>query len=219
MYRYGQRAHCNELLEIGRVRVGTLHDFRRSEHKRGVADPTEGKKEVAHVFPSASFTGNDLSRAPKTKDESAMRAYGLFRVAPGASVQFTDVEFRMAHESPDCFVVCGSNECSTRTMAQFEGADACLRIIDVQTFVSVIAQELNKITRVEFAGIAEVKYQARLEEWNGRDWGDHPAWIKESEFALQHEVRAIWRPLAGHAISPAFVVDRRLTDCCLMVDV
>ncbi len=44
MYRYTNSCYNKLLLNMGCIRVGTLHDFRKSEHKKGIADPQEGKK-------------------------------------------------------------------------------------------------------------------------------------------------------------------------------
>jgi len=48
MYRYSNSKFSNILTVLGGIRVGTLHDFRNSEHKKGIADPLEGKKTVVH---------------------------------------------------------------------------------------------------------------------------------------------------------------------------
>ena len=46
LYKYGRQCHTELLLQMGVVRVGTLYDFRKEEHKRGISDPTEGKNQV-----------------------------------------------------------------------------------------------------------------------------------------------------------------------------
>ena len=50
MFRYAARKYNESLIAMGCIRVGTLHDFRQHEHKRGVSDPDEGKKTVSHYI-------------------------------------------------------------------------------------------------------------------------------------------------------------------------
>lgn len=42
MYRYSRKCYNDLLLNLGGIRVGTLHDFRRSELGAGISDPEEG---------------------------------------------------------------------------------------------------------------------------------------------------------------------------------
>lgn len=48
MYRYSLQKFNSSLLNMGEIRIGTLHDFRRTEHTQGIADPKEGKKKISH---------------------------------------------------------------------------------------------------------------------------------------------------------------------------
>lgn len=45
MYRYSKKEYNEKLLKIGEIRIGTLHDFRNKEHKIGISDNQEGKKQ------------------------------------------------------------------------------------------------------------------------------------------------------------------------------
>ncbi len=129
-----------------------------------------------------------------------------------------DVEFSHTHASSDCFVLCGSAVLSKQTLAQFEGADACVRIVDVANFFRAATNALNKITPVAFRGIARVVYQPRVESWNGISWGQRPVWIKELQFVDQHEIRAVWLATTNDALSPQFIVAPELGRCCVMVE-
>lgn len=213
MYKYGARAHIQELLTKGRLRIGTLHDFRRSEHKAGIADPREGQKSVFHV----------MNRPVKVDDGSlddlAMKHYRFINAPSGATVEFSNVAFTRNVESPDCYVYCASSALSRETMSEFEGADACYQIVDPVGFCSVVHEELNRITPIADFAIAEVEYLSREEAWTPTSSGRHPAFIKEPHFSRQAEIRCIWRPADRRPISPTFVSDPRLRDYCVVVDV
>jgi hypothetical protein len=102
-------------------------------------------------------------------------------------------------------------------MKQFDGADSCLEIIDVNNFYQMLTATLNSRISVEFKGIHEVKYQNRSESWNGQDWGLHPALIKEPVFEPQAELRAIWQPISNKSIDPVIIGNYRLGSFCRII--
>jgi len=46
IFKYGKKQHLMGLLGMGGVRIGTLSDYRRVEHAKGISDPSEGTKKV-----------------------------------------------------------------------------------------------------------------------------------------------------------------------------
>jgi len=102
-------------------------------------------------------------------------------------------------------------------MREFEGADSCYEISDPNKFYRVLTETLNSIVPVVFRGFHEVIYQARKEQWNGRDWGHHPALIKETKFSNQSEIRAIWQPRSGQPIQPIIIANYRLIEACRLL--
>jgi hypothetical protein len=46
LFKYLPRQYADALLVTGAIKVGTLFDFRKMEHARGVADPSEGTKTI-----------------------------------------------------------------------------------------------------------------------------------------------------------------------------
>ena len=209
MFRYSQRKFCQSLLRMGTLRVGTLHDFRRSEHKQGIADPKEGRKEVFHEVGYAKIT--DLSHP----DVRAATEFGVFDFGEGPlNVTLSDVTFARTFDHPDCFILCSSSSLSTAMFQEFEGSDACIRIADLEGFYGAITETLNSITPVVFHGVHKVRYQTRKERWNGESWGSHPALIKEFEFANQHEIRAIWQPKFNQSIEPLIITNPAIGAAC-----
>lgn len=193
---------------MGIIRIGTLHDFRKSEHRKGIADPQEGKKRVNKHIDHLHVSGPE---DPSTRMLEAFRAINL---GPGAGVTLTNVRLSQSFDHPDCFVLCSSKRRARSTMAEFEGADSCVEIFDAPLFYHELTRALNVHTPVVFRGLFEVTYQPREEDWNGLDWGSHPALIKEPHFAPQYEVRTIWTPRFRQVIAPMVVGNYRLAGAC-----
>ena len=209
MFRYSQWKFCQSLLKMGTLRVGTLHDFRWVEHKQGIADPKEGRKEVFHEVGHAKIT--DLSHP----DARAATEFGVFNFGEGPiDVTLSDVTFARTFDHPDCFILCSSSSLSTSMFREFEGSDACIRIVDLERFYGAVTEALNSVTPVVFRGVYKVSYQTRKERWNGKNWGGHPALIKEFEFANQHEIRAIWQPKFNQSIEPLIITNPTIGAAC-----
>lgn len=203
-FRYAPRKYSDSLLALGNVRIGTLHDFRRSEHKRGIADANEGKKVVVHHTPFVT-----------TEDEGsihlrAFKEFGAIDIGDSHGCTFKDITVQKTFDMPDCFVHCISSKLSVDVMREFEGADSCLEITRPIEFYERLTRTLSSIVPVSLYCISDVKYRTREELWNGNDWGHHPALIKESEFSDQYEVRAIWIPRFNGVIAPVVVNDVEL---------
>jgi hypothetical protein len=213
LYRYGKREYAQEFLERGRLRVGTLHDFRRSEHKRGIADPQEGKKRVSHIInTSVGYDRDDAS-----PDRRALEVFGV--LAPGSRLQamFVDCTVSRNIDAPDCFLLCMSETLSNETMAEFDGAESCYQIVNRERFAQILTEEINRHVPVDFRGVHRVKYQERAERWNGLDWGKHPALIKELAFRGQSEIRMMWVPKRPGPIEFFYVEAPELAKCCVEV--
>jgi hypothetical protein len=108
---------------------------------------------------------------------------------------------------------------SKETMSQFEGADSCAEVVEIESFYRVLTDTLNSLAPVIFRGIHEVIYQNREEYWNGQNWGRHPAMIKETKFKKQGELRAIWEPQSNQLISPVILGNYRLGAFCRNVSI
>ena len=198
---------------MGIIRVGTLHDFRRSEHKRGITDPQEGKKIVGTRLKVKEVVGPDAPGA------DTLARFGLHIIGPDARVITGGGRFQRAFDAPDCFVLCASTRRSASTMRHFEGAETCVEIVDLDGFFVSLTNSLFPRVPVRFAGIHQVMYQVRDEDWNGNNWGTHPSLIKEPIFFPQCELRAIWEPEVALPIWPIILSDYRLTRYCRLVDV
>ena len=218
MYKYLPKIYNSELLFGGVIRVGTLYDFRRNEHSKGVADSKEGKKTVLHSINYLHIADPEDPDIQGNIDFKALEAFRAVKVSSTAKhITFQNIAFEQSFDMPDCFVLCTSKICSKEAMSQFEGADSCVEIVEIESFYRVLTETLNYIIPVIFQGIHEVIYQNREEHWNGCDWGRHPAIIKGIEFKRQSELRAIWQPIGNKYIAPVILFNPRLGEFCRAV--
>lgn len=220
MYRYSKAQHNTSLLETGSIRIGTLHDFRRIEHAKGISDPNEGKKAVSHHIDHLSFIGSDPPR--NSKDHRALDLGGVVIDTSGGGyvgrITFSDTRLVRRVDHSDCFILCLATDCSYQTMAEFEGAETCVQIVDPTGFFQALTLALNVKRPIRFMGVHRVRYASRQEVWNGEDLGMSPALLKEPEFERQHELRALWFPLDGRPISPLILTEEGLKPFCRLVE-
>lgn len=205
-YRYAPSRYSDSLLSLGNIRIGTLHDFRKSEHKNGIADENEGKKTVTHYVTYASTKDSGDSNL----DIKALREFGVVEPVNVGEITVENCTFGMLFDHPDCFIHCSSSKLSIDVMKEFEGADSCVEIQEPLGFYLRLTETLNSIIPVELKILQEVKYGERDEKWNGENWGHHPALIKGKEFSGQYEIRAIWKPRYDGLINPLVLNDTGL---------
>jgi hypothetical protein len=136
------------------------------------------------------------------------------KIAKGGKADLSFVDIQKNFDHRNCFILCSAKECSQKTMSQFEGANSCVEIFDNKTFYNLLTETLNRYTSVRYCGIFQVKYQSRQEKWNGTDWGEHPALIKEPTFSKQTELRAVWEPTDDRAIEPIILSNFKLGAYC-----
>ena len=203
---------------MGVARVGTLHDFRRLEHKRGIADSEEGKKLVHHRI-GHLVTGQGGSAGPTAeKDLRSLEEFGAIKVEEGVKFTLSNFTVMKPFESPDFYVYCLSHKHNPSMHAQFEGSDSVVQIASPKMFFTLLTESLTSLQPVRFLGLHAVSYQSKAEPWNGLDWGRHPALVKELRFAPQFELRAIWQPLHQQQIEPVVLGHRGLPGCCKLLE-
>lgn len=214
LYRYAAREHNDTLLTMGVLRVGTLHDFRKTEHKQGVADPQEGRKSIHHFVKEAQIADSNEMATSTIKDVRAVHLFGVIEFEDCTNVSIEKCHMTKGFNAPDCYIVCFSRYLSDRTMSEIEGYNSCVEITDNGAFLRAVTDALNTVDRVKFVGLYPVAYQLRAEEWNGKNWSTHPALIKEPEYAAQGESRAIWMPTYRQAIVPTKIMSTKLAGLC-----
>lgn len=206
LYKYLPQRYAHSLLR-GNTRIGTLYDFRKIEHGKGIADPEEGTKLLRHGIDSSSYVGG-------TPEAEAMSHMGL-NISPGARLRIDGLTFERAVNHPDAFVWCCSSRCDTSVMSQLDGAEACIKIRDAGAFFAAMTECINAQRKVKFLGFREVTYLPRTQKWNQIDLGGSAAFLKEpGSYGSQYEVRAVWLPLDNDPIEPMFIDLEALSEHC-----
>jgi hypothetical protein len=205
VFKYLKRKYADQLLTMGTIRVGTLSDFQKVEHARGVADPNEGKKLIVHDVEDEFFVD--------PKDATAFNEFSPIKIA-APNIQIVNLRLQNKQVSPDCFVLCLSSECSEAVRREFDGVDACVQINNSDGFIAELTALLHSFRSVELLGVHACRYKKRREEWNGFNLGTHPALIKEPRFRGQKEIRVLWRPLSPDPIQPMVFGSVRLPKFC-----
>ncbi|MDD3937386.1 hypothetical protein [Rhodoferax sp.] len=214
MYKYTEKQFASQFFNMGRLRIGTLHNFRRTEHKRGIVDVDEGKKSVSHHIDVLHIADSQAPENDGNIDFRSLDAFQAVSLNNGSNILFKNVRLTKKIESQDFFVYSTSASRSRKTMREFEGADTCIEIFDPDNFYKLLTKPLNSITPVRFLGVKAVTYKNRSEEWNGVDSGTHPSLIKSTDYIPQFEVRAIWSPLVESTIEPVITAHCRLGEFC-----
>ena len=214
MFRYSEKKWNAQLQNMGILRIGTLHDFRRSEHRNGIADSQEGKKRVTHAIKHLEMPAMLDHEARQSMDARSIEAFGAIKLGPGVSAKLTNLRFTRQFNHPDVYVLCTSWQKSKATMSSLEGADSCLEITDPVGFYNAITESLSDVCPVKFLGIRKVQYGSKEEEWNGNNWGHHPVYLKEAAYSPQCEVRAVWHPQRPGPISPVVIGHSKLPKLC-----
>lgn len=223
LFRYSSNKWNKALLEKGSIRVGTLYDYRKAEHKAGITDAYEGLKAVSHTISQWSSL-EEVADSPSIHSR-AIAALGLkddvdkLLAANPNGVTFENVEIELRCNYPNVYIHCTSMALCDAVMAEFEGAQSCVEIFDIKGFYRALTTEINKFTKVQPRGINLVRYQDRNEVFNGLDLGVPPCWVKGKDFEGQFEVRAVWLPLDEGPIEPLFLEVPELADYCRPVRV
>jgi hypothetical protein len=198
---------------MGVVRVGTLYDFRRSEHRAGISDPQEGKKVVQHHIESVAFYGNRAHSAKGDIDIRAIRDFGVFE-GTGEGIHFRNISVSRPVVDPDCYVFCMCLSNSKNKFKSFDGTDFIVEILHASEFIRCLNQIMSSTMQADSKGIFRVQYRSRLEPWNGNDWGVSPVTIKEPEYSDQEEIRAVWIPRNPGPIAPIITGGKQLVNFC-----
>jgi hypothetical protein len=112
MYRYSPQRYNSSLLTMGVIRVGTLHDFRRTEHNKGIADPQEGKKIVSHRIDQLHISDTEDPNIKSNIDVRALEAFRAIKMSNSKNITFRNVTVCQSFDEPDCFILCTSKICS-----------------------------------------------------------------------------------------------------------
>ena len=132
LYRFMTRVHARSLVREGKIRLGTLHDFRRIEEygdERG--DAGEGTV-VLH-------TSEDFELGDGSPEDTFVRGTVFTEQSKGAS--FQNIRFRASIDA-NFYVCCFCNKLDPNAMHDF--GPVAIKILQPEKFVKEIARELWK---------------------------------------------------------------------------
>ena len=214
LYKYMKRKYAQSLIDVGNVRIGTLHGFRDVERfGAGIADPQEGKKAVVAQIDNQRYIGG-------TPAGDALKDLGV-SLAPGAKVQIIDTYLQTNVDHRDAYVWCSSSEKSAEAMAHIEGADTCVEIFDTRGFYDALNVAMCEHGEFDQFGPMPVIYHSLIEEWNGRDLGHQPMFLKGEAFSIQREIRIGWIPKEIHnaPLEHIDIVESGIGQFCRIVEI
>jgi hypothetical protein len=181
------------MIDNGRFRVGTLHDFRRSEaYGPELGDAAEGTKQVTDV-------ANGPWQSVITRPNLAERFISAPENANGTLV---NCYFQINYDVPDVFIYCMTTVRNDEDMHRL-GHDVCIEITDPRSFLKALGSALYQVTRWKASCVAPCQYEDRRRDVRADRHG-HPAFIKPATYAYQQEMRAVWEPYE-RPIAPVIV--------------
>ncbi|HXC52872.1 MAG TPA: hypothetical protein VN634_18445 [Candidatus Limnocylindrales bacterium] len=194
LYKYMSTASLDELLDGGRIRIGTLDEYRDTcSHSDEVADRKEGSRRiVVDVSPGAN---------PRAEAERVVRDHRLDE-NDNSDVRVENHRDSVVVEarSPNLYLFSASLRCDRDLMSTL-GYDACVKIASPEKFFRSLTGAMSGVR--SFLGFREVIYEDPHCP-KARAAGVHPAFFKRADYSHQAEVRALWEPDAPR-IEPVIV--------------
>lgn len=199
------------LLETGTVRIGTLHEYRNIElHGTEVGDHGEGTKQTICI--DSAHSPEDIANHPVLSS--------FIRAEPGATINISNVQFRLQEISSDYYVY-SMSEAYDPDIAKNLDCDACIIIKQPLLFLSSIDKCLRGIAKLKNEFLLErCQYASRTQLFSGQHrifpniaHQSHPALIKENKYYYQREIRAIWEPI-DTGIQPMILTCPDIAEYC-----
>jgi len=200
LFKYMRKQHAKLLLSLGKLRIGTLYEFRDMEaHGNVVGDADEGKKSLFLDGKGEAWTAESIPDF----------ATNFFKLGPKGRLTLNGIRLQLPQESPDYYMFCATTEFNQSALNDF-GYDACVRIDDPLRFFLAVSHSVRH--HASFEGVFDCQYTSR-DIAHDKDQGTHPALIKDSKYAAQKEVRGLWKPQKS-SIKPVIIQNRRIAGYC-----
>ena len=112
MYKFIRSDYASLMRLYGYIRIGTLHDFRRTEHAQGISDPKEGKKSISHLIDKLTINQVNWEAQQSNPHLLALHQLGNERIEKVGSFVMMGVTLERNIDSHDCFIYCLSHKYS-----------------------------------------------------------------------------------------------------------
>jgi hypothetical protein len=183
LYKAMERRYAQSLVEHGRIRIGTLNDYKRTEHlHEAISDNSEGKKTIRVGLYSSDHPEDHSTHIEKLIGKKFKGFKGVY---------VTDSNF--TEYAPDCPVFCFA-----------ESVDGLRKHVDPQYDCLITFERVKEFSRIVCIALcalglpikrvicAPCVYRPRTMDSYG-DKNEHPAFIKDPKYSGQREVRLMWR--------------------------
>jgi len=190
LFKYMPRKYLDAFFNKGRLKIGTLHEYRKVEHYGGViGDQREG----LHITEFSLTGGGKVDLSQKSPETDFLKKHLLQPDQQDISIEmiFEDGARIMSHsESPDLYIYCTTSEFNPEVMTQFD-CDACMEIVNPNAFFQSISRKIRHQGRLD--GWGPIHYKNKETHYTAPHQ-HHPAIMKDLSFSYQKEWRAIWIP-------------------------
>lgn len=135
IFKFSTKEHRDALCEKGKIRIGTLSDFKDSErHKGKILDLGEGNKTINIHFDEISLPANELNK------------YGIFLFSGDGIMNLRNSTISLDYSDENCFVYCTSAAFFSDSLKQAieDEYDACTMIINPVQFFKEIDRKFDK---------------------------------------------------------------------------
>ncbi len=197
IYKYIKPEHLDLFFSFGRIKIGTLFDYRREEEYGAViGDREEGQiKSIFENPPSEFELGDGSPEANYFKEFIPIQGDGnKISFEQGARI-VTPIN------SPNYYIFCASLKFDPDVMARYGGA--CIEILDAKKFFAEISLIMKIKRKTSFQGFYPIVYCNREIDYK-QPQNIHPALIKDEKRKKDNEVRAIWKT-NGNEIREQFI--------------
>ena len=182
VYKYLPEQHAKSLIREGKIRIGTLYDFRKTEEYGGeIGDENEGIN-IEYSDDQEIKRGDELNPL----ESSAIHA------GPGMLVFNNYIEKK--HVSENLYLYCVSLIYDIDVLnglnRDFPDGhyDACVKIENPKDFMEDISQALK--SKANFIGCVPCSYRQRSFHYSEET--QHPATLKDPKYSYQKEIRFMW---------------------------
>ena len=202
-FKYLKKEHAHSMLEFGRIRIGTLYNFRNIEqYDAARADSSEGIHNV-NIF---------IEQPVHQQQHEASVQYYLDQL--GVAVSYSSYTRIVGSiHSQNCWIYSFSDRLSWSMASDFS-ADSCIIIWDIKELVErmIASDELD----VQFIELGPIRYVDN--DHDVRKLGRVlPSFIKESRFAPQDEWRLVMPPAKSEEIEPKIIELGSLERICSVI--
>ena len=204
LYKYLHREHAKMLLKRGKLRIGTLYEFRDIEkHGAEIGDSLEGQKSTFMEIEKEIWNPNNQPKF--TKD--------FFNLGENSSLTIQGITLEKSISSPNYYIYSTTEVFDKSILSDF-GYDSCIIIENPKKFFAAISRTLRY--KGDFEGIFKCQYYPRKLP-HDRDHGIHPVIIKSPEYAKQKEVRTLWKPKKT-SIQPLIIECHKASKYCRLLE-